>query len=134
MRIIPGNTKVQIEIFKGVTLMDLLVGAIAAIMLALLVVSTLPYKFVFVVVHLLISVLLLARVDKEPLYMYIIHILGHFGFGCRFNRLDSDESLYRRKDRDDKEIAFDEIFIDNTAAENEIEEDEEIVETKAERK
>ena len=84
MRIIPGNTKVKIELFKGVSLWDLLVGAIAAIMLALIVVSTLPYKLVFAVVHLFITILLLARLDGEPNYMYLLHIIRHFGFKRNF--------------------------------------------------
>ena len=134
MRIIPGNTKVQVEIFKGVTLWDLLVGALAAIMLALIVVSTFPYKIVLIVVHAFISILLLLRIDKEPTYMYLIHILRHFGFGRRFNNLNSDESLFENKNRSEKEVAFDEIFNETPLEVDEIEEDDEIVETKAERK
>lgn len=138
MRIIPGNTKVQIEIFKGVTLWDLLVGAIAAVMLALIVVSTLPYKLVFVVIHLLISVLLLARIDKEPIYMYLIHVLRHFGFGTRFNKLDTDEGLFANKEKEHgaNEVVFDEIFNDQKdfSSDEEEEIEEEVVETKAERK
>ena len=97
MRIIPGNTKVKIEIFKGISLWDMLVGAIAAIMLALIVMSTLPFKMVFVVVHLFITALLLVRFDNEPNYMFIVHMLRHFGFGRFFKRERDDESLRKLK-------------------------------------
>ncbi|MCQ2552570.1 MAG: hypothetical protein MJ148_04425, partial [Clostridia bacterium] len=93
MRIIPGNTKVQIEIFKGITVWDLLVGAIAAIMLALIVVSTLPFKLVFAVIHVFISILLLVKLDKEPNYMYLIHILTHYGYGPQHKSIQNDEAL-----------------------------------------
>ncbi|MDO5332134.1 MAG: DUF87 domain-containing protein, partial [Bacillota bacterium] len=100
MRTIPGNTKVQIEIFKGVTLWDLLVGALAAVMLALIVVSTLPFKTVFVVLHLLVTALLLVRIDKDPTYLYLIHILRHFGFGRKFNKLESAVEIFDKKELD----------------------------------
>ena len=51
MRIIPGKTKVDIELFRGVSVWDLLVGAIALIMTALIAASNLPYKWVILAVH-----------------------------------------------------------------------------------
>ena len=110
MRIIPGNTKVKIEIFKGISLWDLLVGAIAAIMLALIVMSTLPVKLVFIVIHLFIAALLLVRFDNEPTYMFIIHMLRHYGFGRFFKRSRNDESLKDVASRGENAVAFDEIF------------------------
>jgi len=125
MRIIPGNTKVKIEIFNGITLWDLLVAALAGIMLALIVVSTLPYKIVFVVVHLFITVLLLARIDKDPTYLYLIHIIRHYSIRRKYDRAQSDEDLYANASLNDNEVVFDEIFKDD---------EEEIVETEGERK
>lgn len=133
MRIIPGNTKVQIEIFKGITVWDLLVGAIAAIMLALIVVSTLPFKLVFAVIHVFISILLLVKLDKEPNYMYLIHILRHYGYGRHFNRLQNDEALIQATTKSDSELALDEIFQTNKDdAEDEFNELVEEFETKDE--
>ena len=129
MRIIPGNTKVQIEIFKGLTLWDMLAGAIAAILLALIVVSTMPCKLLFISIHLVISVLLLSRFDKEPNYMYLIHIIRHLGYKRRFDRMDSDERLYEIKDRGEYDVAMDEVLPEEPK-----EEPKQIKETKAERK
>ena len=129
MRIIPGNTKVRIEIFKGVGLWDLFIAAIGAIMLTLILVSTLPFKYVFAVVHLFIVALLLIRLDKEPNYLYLLHIIRHFAFSRRFARTDKDEVLFDIANRGENEVAFDEIF-----KEEEEPEEEEHIETAAERK
>ncbi len=129
MRIIPGNTKVQIEIFKGVGLWDLFIAAIGAIMLTLILVSTLPFKYVFAVIHFFIVALLLIRLDKEPNYLYLLHIIRHFAFSRRFERTDKDEVLFDIADRGENEVAFDEIFKEEKEPE-----EEEIIETAAERK
>ena len=42
MRLIPGKTKVQVELFKGITLADMLVGGIAMVMAVLVLTSSLP--------------------------------------------------------------------------------------------
>lgn len=44
MRLIPGKTKVQVELFKGVTLADLLVCGVTMIMIVFVLVSSLPGK------------------------------------------------------------------------------------------
>ena len=66
MWLIPGKTKVQTEIFKGVSIADILIGIVSAVLFALLLLSNLPYKFVFSIVLLFITVLLLIRIDEEP--------------------------------------------------------------------
>jgi len=113
MRIIPGNTKVKIEIFKGLTLWDILVCAISCIMLALIAVSTLPFKKVFLVMHLFITVLLMLRVDKDANYMYLINIIRHYGYKRRFNRIDTDKVLLDYSDRGDVAVTLDELFPDS---------------------
>jgi len=135
MRIIPGNTKVKIEIFKGFDLWDILAAALAGIMLACLVVSTVPFKYVFATLHVIISVALISKLDKESNYLYILHILRHFGFGRNYDRKDTDKVLHDYYNRGDDAVAFDEIFQEEEK-EEEIEEPEEpvVVETKAERK
>ena len=44
MRIIPKNTKVSTEFFKGVTLADMVVGFIGVLIVFLLAISSLPYR------------------------------------------------------------------------------------------
>ncbi len=138
MRIIPGNTKVKIEIFNNFDLWDLLVACLAGIMLATILVSTLPIKGFFVVIHLVISVVLIARIDKEPNYRYVMHVIRHFGIGRFFDRMDTDEKLKDLYARGDNEVAFDQIFTGENAEEpkDETEEilEEPPVETKKERR
>ena len=131
MRIIPGKTKVQIEIFKGISLWDMLVAAIGIILLALIVLSNLSYKVVFIALHLLIFTILLVRIDKEPNYVYIINMLRHFAFKRKFDRDQDDKELLERFEKGDKLVAFDILF------DEEGKEDSEgpaITETKEERK
>ena len=63
MWLIPGKTKVQTEIFKGVSLADILIGVIAGAVLIFLLLSNLPYKFVISVVLLFMTALLLIGID-----------------------------------------------------------------------
>ena len=60
MRIIPKNTKVSTEFFKGVTLADMIVVFIGILIIFLIAISSLPYRgyialgFGFVLVFLLV--------------------------------------------------------------------------------
>ena len=65
-RLIPGKTKVQIELVKGVRLADILVGLIAFLMIVFVVISSLPFKFYIVLGVLFVAGLLLMRMDTVP--------------------------------------------------------------------
>ena len=65
-RLIPGKTKVQIELFKGVLLSDIAVAAVFGIMMLFVVISSLPYKGYICLALLFIAALLLARLDTQP--------------------------------------------------------------------
>ena len=93
MRIIPGNTKVRIELFKGISLMDMAVGGIAGLVAILIVASSLPFKWVIGIVHIAIWGLLLVRIDAEPNYIFVFHILKHFTFPRKYQKMYSDDEL-----------------------------------------
>ena len=95
MRIIPGNTKVRIELFKGVSLTDMIVGGAAALVAVLLVGSSLPFKWIIAAVHVLIWALLIVRIDAEPNYVFVLHILKHLWFPRKYERMYSDEELQK---------------------------------------
>ena len=80
VRLIPGKTKVQIELFKGVRLADVLVGLVTFLMIVFVVISSLPYKFYIVLGLLCLAVLLLVRLDTVPTYTYLINMLRHFAY------------------------------------------------------
>ena len=92
-RLIPGKTKVQIELFKGVRLTDILVGLIAFFMIVFVVVSSLPLKFYIVLGILLVAGALLVRMDTVPNYIYLRNMLRHFAYRRRYRRDIPDEQL-----------------------------------------
>ncbi len=85
MRLIPGKTKVDIELFKGVTLPDILVGAVGASMVVLALLSTLPGKLYIALAVGLLTVGLLVRTDTVANYTYLLHIVRHFGYTRKFS-------------------------------------------------
>ena len=97
-RLIPGKTKVQIELFRGVTLKDIVIGAVALTMIVFVLISSLPFKLVFCVAVAMIAALLLVRIDEQPNYMFLINIISHFGYNRRFHRLYSNEMLMNLSD------------------------------------
>ena len=92
-RLIPGKTKVQIELFKGVRLADVIVGLVAFLMIVFVVISSLPFKFYIVLGVLFVAGLLLVRMDTVPNYIYLVNMLRHFAYRRRYRRLTSDEQL-----------------------------------------
>lgn len=80
MRIIPRNTKVSTEFFSGVSLADIVVGAIGILLIFFVVVSNLPYKLGICGTVAAIFVLLLVRIDTEANYMFLLRIVKHFSY------------------------------------------------------
>ena len=74
MRLIPGRTKVKIEIFKGITLADVGIGLVAALLIAMCVSSSLPGKWIVASLILSVVATLLVRLDDDPLYVFVWHI------------------------------------------------------------
>lgn len=93
MRLIPGKTKVQVELFKGVRLTDIFIAAGGAGLIILLLISTVPGKIYIALGLLLIAAVLLVRVDSEPNYMYLLHILRFLFFHHGYVRAVTDDEL-----------------------------------------
>ncbi len=110
MRLIPGKTKVDIELFKGILLTDLLVGGVSAAMIILVMLSSLPGRFIIALIFSVLAVGLLVRLDTEPNYIYVLHILRHFGYVRRFARTEDDQMLHAKKDGEDEKLAFNRMF------------------------
>ena len=92
-RMIPEKTKVRVELFRGVTIGDIIVGAIGIGLLILVMISNLPYKVAFVIAIVAIAALLLVRMDQVPNYRYVGHILSYFGYKRKFIRICTDQEL-----------------------------------------
>lgn len=80
MRIIPKNTKVSTEFFKGVTLADMVVGFIGILIVFLIAISSLPYRGYIAFGFAFILVFLLVRIDDEANYMFLFRIIRHFSY------------------------------------------------------
>jgi hypothetical protein len=96
MWLIPGKTKIQTEIFKGVSFADILIGIVTGIIFACLLFSNLPNKFMISVVLFFITALLVARVGGEPNYVLLLHVLRHLGAPRRYERVITDQQLLEK--------------------------------------
>ena len=122
MRIIPGKTKVQLELFKGITLKDMLLGAVFGIIIILTMVSSIPYRWIGAIVEGMVGAFLLFRIDKEPNYVFVLNLLRHIGYPRRYQKMYSDEELFQIADEGFEEVAFKQIFDEGSKAEdNELE-------------
>lgn len=109
-RLIPGKTKVEVELFRSVTLGDIVLGGLALGMISLVLVSGLPHKYAICLGIAFVAGLLLTRIDTQANYLYLLHILRHFGYDRHFARLYTDEALVERGEGRGKEAAFRELF------------------------
>ncbi len=110
MRIIPGKTKVGIELFRGITFADMIIGTIGIGLAALIVMSTLPAKYVVLALDIIVTLTLLARVDDEPIYMDVIHIILHLSYRRHFIRDVDDKTLRAIKSRGYDAVAIEQLF------------------------
>ena len=109
-RLIPGKTKVSVELFKGVMIGDVVVGGLAMAMLLLALISNLPWKLGVCIGVLIVAAILLIRMDEQPNYIYILHILSYFGYKRSFARRFTDKMLIEAGEGRIKDAAFDELF------------------------
>ena len=109
-RLIPGKTKVEVELFRGITLGDVFVAGIGVTMIVLVILSSLPHKFGVCIGVGAVAGLLLFRIDEQPNYRYILHILGHFGYDRHFAKTYTDKMLVERGEGRIGDAAFDELF------------------------
>ena len=92
MRLIPGKTKVKIELFKGVTLGDVLVGLVGLSAVALCAISSLPGRWIVASVFLAIFAMLLFRMNDEPMYTFLWHILRYRAYPRFFVKVPKMEA------------------------------------------
>ncbi len=86
MRLIPGKTKVQIELFKGISLWDMLVAGIGILLVLFVLISSLPGKFYIITGIVIIFAALLVRMDTVPNYRYLLQILRHFAYTRSYDK------------------------------------------------
>ena len=93
MRLIPGNTKVKIELFKGVTLGDVIVGIITLALATLVLLSTFPFRIGIAIAVLILGAWLIFRLDTTPNYIIMLNILRYIAYPKHFWRIFTDAHL-----------------------------------------
>lgn len=91
MRIIPRRTKVSTEFFRGVSFADILVGFFGLLTMFFVFISSLPGRLWIDLGLFFVFALLLARIDEEPNYMFMLQLLRHFSHERRFQKLTQAE-------------------------------------------
>lgn len=86
MRIIPKRTKVRMELFKGIELIDVLVASVGAGLAVSVLVSNLPGKYVILSVLLLFTVGLVFPLDDDKGYLLLFYVVKYFARGRLFVR------------------------------------------------
>ncbi|MBO5551141.1 MAG: DUF87 domain-containing protein, partial [Lachnospiraceae bacterium] len=79
MRVIPKRTNVRLELFRGVEVMDVIVGAVGGLIVISFAVSNLPARFFFAMTMLVITVLLVIPLGDEKGYMLVLYGLRYLG-------------------------------------------------------
>ncbi|MCC8015744.1 MAG: ATP-binding protein [Eubacterium sp.] len=77
-RIIPKKTNVSLELFKGISVMDFLVGAVGVTLAVLVLCSNLPLKLYLTTAILVVFVCLLITIDEDKNYIFLAHIIKHY--------------------------------------------------------
>ena len=132
MRLIPGKTKVHVELFRGVTLGDVLICAVALAMLIFVLISNLPWKLGICIAIAVLAGLLLIRMDEQPNYVYLLHILSFFSYRRRFGRVMKDQLLIEAGEDRLKSAAFEAVFREKPESSEEKKEEKKL--SKAEKK
>lgn len=94
MRLIPGKTKVKIELFKGISIWDIIVGTIGIAMVIAVLLSSIPYRFYVAGGIVFLFAGLIVRIDATPNYIYIMHILRHFSYKRNYERMLDDNAIF----------------------------------------
>ncbi len=79
MRVIPKRTKVRLELFKGVEVVDVLVGAAGIGLTISLVFSNLPGKFVLAVILGLFTIAMVVPIDDDKGYLFVLYLIRYLG-------------------------------------------------------
>ena len=95
MRLIPGKTKVKIELFRGITIGDLIIGAIILALATLVLLSTFPGRFYIIMVLLAIGGFLLIRLDDQPNYVAVLRVIRYLAYPRKYQRKVKDAALLK---------------------------------------
>ncbi|MBQ0037382.1 MAG: ATP-binding protein [Clostridiales bacterium] len=112
----------------------MIVGGLAAVMILLVFTSTIPGKLPIAIGLIIVAIALLVRLDTEPNYVYLLHIMRHFAYRRRFERTFDDATLKRMQTENKDKVAFEKLFQEEEKEESADERKERRKAERAERK
>ena len=86
MRVIPKRTKVRLELFKGIEVVDVLVGAAGVGLSISLLFSNLPGKYVLTILVLILAVAMVVPIDDDKGYLFILYLIRYLGRKREFKK------------------------------------------------
>ena len=102
MRVIPKRTNVRMELFRGVEVVDVIVGALGILITLSFVVSNLPGKLIFAGLVLAITVMLVLPFGDDKGYLLVLYALRYLGrprhFYKRSTQDEADSGTGEEKD------------------------------------
>ncbi|MBQ3789908.1 MAG: DUF87 domain-containing protein [Lachnospiraceae bacterium] len=79
MRVIPKKTNVRMELFPGLELVDVLVGAGGAAITVLFALSNLPGHFIIAIIIAVLTAALIVPIDDDKGYLMILYFMRYLG-------------------------------------------------------
>ena len=120
MRLIPGKTKVKIELFRGIMLGDIIVGVVTLALVALVILSTFPGRIYIAVGVAGLGAMLIIRLDKVPNYRLILNFMKYMSYPKIFGRTFSDKELLSKNDDKSLKEQWNEIFSESIPDDEEL--------------
>ncbi|MCR4745055.1 MAG: DUF87 domain-containing protein [Lachnospiraceae bacterium] len=99
MRVIPKRTRVRMELFNGIEVIDVIIAAIGGILVVSLAVSNLPGRFAFAIAALILTVGLVFPLEDDKGYLLLLYALRYFG----------RPRVFKRKEETKKGLSIEEI-------------------------
>ncbi len=93
MRIIPQKTKVAIEFFKGVELLDVAVGFVGVLLAVAIFTSNLPNKLFLVLLTGIVFTGLIIPIDNDKAYMTLFYFFRHLARIKKYRKKQPDNSI-----------------------------------------
>ena len=97
MRLIPGKIKVKLELFKGISLPDVVIGIIFLGLATLVFISNIPGRIIIAGVFVVIGAFLELRIDDEPNYKLILNIFKKMSLPAYYEKMDKKPSEHPDK-------------------------------------
>ena len=86
MRVIPKKTNVRLELFPGLEVVDVIVGAIGACLTVMLLMANIPGHVIMAIVIAAITAGLIVPLDDDKGYLMIIYFLRYLGRPKKFTK------------------------------------------------